>query len=106
MIFAAVVAAIALVACSKTENRSCYKASYTMPAQAEVVDSLGEVVREARVETKVSIYKWATKAEIEACRKNWEEMGYKNVLTEEANTTSEGKQVKTMTDCLQMNTAE
>lgn len=101
IIFAAAIAAVMLVSCSKEENKSCYKVSYVMPEQSEVKDSEGEVIKEKIPETQFETYKWATAAEIEACRKNWESMGFKNVLTQEANKVDD-KEIKTMADCLSL----
>lgn len=101
MIFAAVVAALALVSCSKEENRSCFKVEYTIPAQEAVVDADGATIRAARPETKIETYKWSTDAEIDACRKNWEAMGYKNIFTAAVDKDeASGKSIKTMADCL------
>ncbi len=98
MIFAAVVAALALVSCSKNENRFCYQVEYTIPAQeAVVVDDV--VVRPEKPETKFEGYKWATEAEINACLKNWESMGYKNPLATKIEKKGE-MPIKTMADCL------
>lgn len=100
MIFAAVVAAFALVACNKEVKRSCYRVEYILPAQAMVIDADGDTVREARPEMDYVVYKWASEAEIDAYRKNYEAMGYKNVLTTSSFEGSE--KVKTMADCMNM----
>lgn len=99
MIFAAVFAALTLVACTKEANRECYHVNYLMPAQPEQVDSTGQVVREARPATTFDGYKWASDAEIKVIRSEWEKMGYQNILTEKI-TERDGKAVKTMADCL------
>lgn len=103
MIFAAIVAALALVSCSKEENRSCYQVEYTIPAQEAVINELGEIVRQEKPETKFEGYKWATEAEIDACLKNWESMGYKNAIATKIETKGEGETqtpIRTMADCL------
>jgi len=99
MIFAAVVAALTLIACSKEASRECYHVNYLIPEQPQQVDSLGEVVREARPATTFDGYKWATDAEIKVIRAEWEKIGYQNILTEKV-TERDGKTVKTMADCL------
>lgn len=99
MIFAAIVAALALVSCSKEENRFCYEVEYTIPAQEAVINDLGEEVRKERPEYKFQGYKWATEAEINAYLKNWESMGYKNAIATKIETKGE-KPIRTMADCL------
>lgn len=101
IIFAAVVAVFALVSCSKKDNRACYEVEYILPAQEEVLDENGELIREAREESKQTLHKWASAEEIEVCRKNWESMGYKNILTKVVTQDEEGTAIKTMADCLQ-----
>lgn len=100
MIFAAIVAAFALVSCSENVARSCYKVEYTIPEQPEVVNEAGEVVRKEKPEFKFEGYKWASESEIDACRKNWESMGYMNVLTTKVEQDAAGVAIKTMADCL------
>lgn len=99
MIFAAVVAAITLVACTSEINRECYHVSFIMPEQPEQVDSTGAVVREAVPETAFDGYKWASETEIVSFRNEWENMGYTNVFTEKVTERGETP-IKTMADCL------
>jgi len=99
-IFAAVVAAVALISCSKEVNRSCYKVEYTTPAQEAVKDSTGTIIKKAVPATDFVIYKWASQTEIDACVKNWKEMGYTNVIANKQEKTEAGQEIKTMVDCL------
>ena len=100
MIFAAVVAAFVLVACDTEENRSCWKATYTIPATEAVKDSTGEVVKEAKDAITMEVHKWATQAEMDACLENWNAMGYQAAHYEAYDVDEDGNQVKTMADCL------